>query len=79
MNPIREKLKTMLMRDLLLLAEELQKDKIPEDSIVRKILRDTIPQLETMNGFINLAADLGFEFADRIKNLIKERERVYYE
>jgi len=65
-----EKLRDLTVEQLLILSNELCQTTVPEDALIREVIKDT--QLDTLTpglAFIGLAGHLHVEMAERLKLL----------
>lgn len=67
MEYVIDKLKKLSNKNLIKLSEELRLPSVPDDALIREVIRDT--EMETtapMIAFIGVGQLLGFELADRL-------------
>jgi hypothetical protein len=68
MNKLQTKISSLSNKDLIRLSNELRQTVLPEDALIRKVIKDTeADTIAPMIAFVSVGQTLSFVLADRLE------------
>lgn len=76
---VEQKLKVLSNKELIQLAEELKQTSVPDDALLRKVIKDTvIDNTAPILAFVAVGQTLAFELAERLREAELRIDNLHY-